>query len=72
MTDIQIRGIDALLLGSMRMDASAQGVSLNDHILGILRAATRVVIPMPREQTLSVLQAVSDLGDEEVMASAWR
>jgi hypothetical protein len=72
MSDILIRGLEPAAVARLDELAKQEGISRNALIAKLLSDATRVPVPMNRDETLRVLDLVSDLGDPEVMARAWR
>lgn len=72
MPDILIRGLEPSALARLDELAKQEGLSRNALIAKLLTEVTRIPVPMDRDETLRVLDLMSDLGNPEVMAHAWR
>jgi len=72
MSDILIRGLDEGTVSRLDALAENQGTSRNSVIRAILDEATRTSIAMNEQDALAVLGLMADLGDQDVMADAWR
>jgi plasmid stability protein len=72
MADILIRGIDEGMLSRLDALAAETGVSRNALIRSIIAQETRVGAPVSRDEATEILNLLTDLGDTEVMAGAWR
>ena len=71
MTDLLIRGLDADDLERLEARARRLGLSRGEYVRRRLRADARPVIAVSVADLERVAEALSDLGDDAVMADAW-
>lgn len=72
MPDVLIRGVESAALSRLDDLAQSRGVSRNTFLKNLLTSAARESSPLSPGQALAVLDLVSDLGEPDVMARAWR
>lgn len=67
-----IRGLPADVVDKLDVAAAQRGLSRNAYVVGLLTEHARRVRPtVTAESYADVLSLASDLGDEELMRSAW-
>ncbi len=71
MTDLLIRGLDADDLERLEARARRLGLSRGEYVRRRLRADARPVIAVSVADLERFAEALSDLGDDAVMADAW-
>jgi len=70
-TDLLIRGLDADDLERLEARARRLGLSRGEYVRRRLRADARPVIAVSVADLERFAEALSDLGDDAVMADAW-
>lgn len=67
-----LRGLDPAVLERIDATAEAKGMSRNAYIVTVLTDHTRRVRPVASPHAFrQAVELASDLGDRELMASAW-